>query len=86
MKFGLIVISFLSDCGNVNFDFDVDCIVSSCLSGGETSGHESGCWLLSAVCLGGVTSKCGTDGKRDGVTSLGILGLGAGLDGDLVFS
>ena len=86
MKFGLIVISFLIDCGNVNLDLDVDCIVSSCLFVVVVSGHESGCWLLSAENLGGVTSKCGTDGKRDGVTSLGILGLGAGLDGDLVFS
>ena len=63
MKFGLIVMSFLIDCGNVNLDLDVDCIVSSCLSGGETSGHESGCWLLSPVCLGGVTSMCGTVGS-----------------------
>ena len=86
MEFGLSVISFLIDCGNVNLDLDVDCIVSSCLSGGETSGHESGCWLPSAENLGGVTSMCGTDGNCDGVTSLGILGLGAGLDGDLVFS
>ena len=86
MALGLSVISLLMDCGNVNLDLDVDCIVSSCLSGVETSGHESGCWLLSPVCLGGVTSMCGTDGKPEGVTSLGILGLGAGLDGDLVFS
>ena len=86
MEFGLNVISFLMDCGNVNLDLDVDCIVSSCLSGVETSGHESGCWLLSPVCLGGVTNMCGTDGSCEGVMSLGILGLGAGLDGDLVFS
>ena len=86
MEFGLSVISFLIDCGSVNLDLDVDCIVSSCLSGVETSGHESGCWLLSPVCLGGVTSMCGTDGRPEGVISLGILGLGAGLDGDLVFS
>ena len=29
---------------------------------------------------------CGTDGSCEGVMSLGILGLGAGLEGDLVFS
>ena len=86
MAFGLSVISLLMDCGNVNLDLDVDCIVSSGLSGVETSGHESGCWLLSPVCLGGVTSMCGTVGSCEGVISLGILGLGAGLDGDLVFS
>ena len=86
MAFGLSVISFLMDCGSVNLDLDVDCIVSSCLFGGETSGHESGCWLLSPEYLGGVTNMCGTDGSCEGVISLGILGLGACLDGDLVFS
>ena len=86
MKFWLLFISFLMDWGNVNLDLDVDCIVSSCLSGAVTSGHESGCWLPSVKNLGGVTSMFGTDGNCDGVTSLGILVLGAGLVGDLVFS
>ena len=33
-----------------------------------------------------IFNMCGTDGSCEGVMSLGILGLGAGLDGDLVFS